>query len=225
MCSPVYFTVFVTFLFDSFMTPSAGWDVWSLSLILLKLRLYVNMGADKVHYGCGNTPGTTQMSVKSVASSKPTWLPANHPNSPTHVHLRALIGWRRELVRKGGSAILRPPLLHDFSFLRHGEVKVTRTGRALPFVRTGPRAKERQSIDHHVQKAVTEHRTFQSTRKSTGGGDAVLLTAITNGMKDRGEEGCHRRKDIFRLTPLTKSASKGVDKDISDPKSWSNRSL
>lgn len=61
---------------------------------------------------------------------------------------------------------------------------MTLTGRALPFVRTGPRAKQRQSIDHHIQKAVTEHRTFQSSRKSTGGGDAVLLTAMTDGMKD-----------------------------------------
>lgn len=102
---------------------------------------------------------------------------------------------------------------------------MTLAGRALPFVRTGPRAKQRQSIDHHVQKAVMKHHTFQSTRKSTGGRDAVLLTALTDGMKDRGEEGCQGRKGIFRLTPLTKSASKGVDKDISDPKAWSNRSL
>lgn len=160
-----------------------------------------------------------------MASSKPMWLPANHSKSPTHVHLRALIGWRRELIRKGGSAILRHPLLRNFSLLRQGEVKVTLTGGALPVVRTGPREKQRQSIHHHVQKAVTEHHTFQSTRKSTGGRDAVLLTALTDEMKDRGEEGCHGRKGIFRLTPLTKSASRGVDKDITDPKAWSNRSL
>lgn len=152
----------------------------------------LNTGAGKVQYGCGNTPDNTQMPVKSVASSKPIWLPANHPKSPAHVHLRALIGWRCELIMNSSSQILRHPLLNGFSFLRQGEVKVTLTGRALPFVRTGPRAKQIQSIDHHVEKALTEHHAFQST--STGRGDAVLLTAMTGGMKGRGKRAVTEEK-------------------------------